>query len=80
MYEPAARRGFTTIGIVSSNAQKEQVSFANDVNIVYVIEDDAWGGYIDGSQTPSPTSSVMVEASDVLIFIGGGDIARHEYD
>ncbi|OUL96714.1 hypothetical protein [Paraburkholderia hospita] len=80
LYALASSRGFQTIGIVSSNAVKEQVKFAKDVKTVFVIEDDRWGGYIEKTHTPSPTSRVMVEASDVLIFIGGGDIARDEYD
>jgi hypothetical protein len=81
VYALAASRGFTTIGIVSANARKEEVAFADDVDIVYVIEDEAWGGYIDEQGTPSPTSRVMVDASDLLVFIGGGnDIARDEYD
>lgn len=80
VYRLAAKRRFQTIGIVSSVAEREQVSFANDVGIVFVIEDETWGGYIDGTRTPSPTSRVMIEASDQLIFIGGGDVARDEYE
>lgn len=80
VYALAASRGFRTIGIVSANAQKEQVAFADGVDIVFVIQDEAWGGYIDEQGTPSPTSRVMVDASDLLVFIGGNDIARDEYD
>jgi hypothetical protein len=80
VYALAAARGFRSIGIVSANALREQVQFADDVKIVFVIADDTWGGFIDKHGTPSPTSRVMVDASDELIFIGGGDIARDEYE
>ena len=80
IYALAASREFRTIGIVSSKVQKEASSFADNVDIVFVIEDDTWGGYIDNNKTLSPTSRVMVHSSDLLVFIGGGDIARDEYD
>ncbi|WP_321960044.1 hypothetical protein [Paraburkholderia sp. J7] len=80
VYALASSRGFESLGIVSTRARKEHVPFADDVDIVYVIEDESWGGYIDKRGTPSPTSRVMVDVSDMLVFIGGGDIARDEYD
>lgn len=79
IYPLAAARGFTTIGIVSSMAEVEKAQLSDDVDIIFVIADNTWGGYIDGTQTLSPTSNVMVEASDELICIGGGPIARDEY-
>ncbi|MEX3846243.1 hypothetical protein [Paraburkholderia sp. BR10882] len=76
---PSLPNAFKTIGIVSSQALREQVPFSDDVDCVFVIEDDQWGGYLDNGTTLSPTSRVMVEASDIFFFIGGGEIARDEY-
>jgi len=73
-------RAFDTMGIVSSTAKKQQVRFDADVDFVFLIEDDRWGGYVDQGGTPSPSSRVMVDASDALIFIGGGEISRDEFD
>jgi hypothetical protein len=80
VYAFASSRGFETLGIVSAIALKERVAFADDVNFVYVIRDVSWGGYRDDHRTLSPTSRVMVDVADTIIFIGGGDIARDEYD
>lgn len=79
VYPLAAERGFETIGIVSAMAEKENAGFSDAVDTIFIVADDAWGGYIDESHTLSPTSRVMVEASDEMICIGGGSIARDEY-
>jgi len=78
VYALASARGFMTIGIVSSIALKEGIPFATDVDVVFVIENDSWGGRVNQGETLSPISRVMVEVSDALVFIGGGDIARDE--
>jgi len=78
VYPIAQRKGFRTIGIVSSRAEKEGVAMSDDVEVVYVVQDDTWGGR-QGTRL-SPTSEVMVEASDEMIAIGGGAIARDELD
>lgn len=80
VYPLAAERGFETIGIVSSMAEKEHASFTDAVDTIFIVEDDAWGGYIDETETLAPTSRVMVEASDEMTFIGGGSIARDEFE
>jgi hypothetical protein len=77
VYAIARRRGFRTIGIVSSLAQKEGVAFATDVDTIYVIADESWGGLMSDGKL-SPVSSAMVGAADEMIAIGGGDIARDE--
>jgi predicted Rossmann-fold nucleotide-binding protein len=79
VYRLAKARGFTTIGIVSSLAQSESPRLAADVDTIYVIDDDSWGGRRrDG--TLSPTSAAMVESADAMIAIGGGDVARDEIE
>lgn len=76
IYPLAARAGFDTIGIVSSLAQQQHVPFSEAVAVVYVVQDDAWGG-AQGDRL-SPTSEAMVAACDEMIAIGGGAIAQAE--
>ena len=77
VYPLAKKRGFTTIGIVSALAEKEGTTFSQDVDTVFVIADDAWGG-LNADGKLSQTSSAMVGAADEMIAIGGGEIARDE--
>jgi hypothetical protein len=44
---------------------------------VFYVEDATWGGLLNGTRL-SPTSEAMVENSDIIIGIGGGEIARDE--
>jgi len=77
VYPVAKKRGFATIGIVSSIAEGEGARFSRSVDTVYVIADDTWGGLrADGSL--SPTSSAIVGSADEMIAIGGGEVARDE--
>jgi tetratricopeptide (TPR) repeat protein len=78
VYPIARRKGFCTIGIVSSLAEAEGVAMSDDVEVVYIIKDDSWGGR-RGTRL-SPTSEAMVEACDEMIGIGGGAIARDELE
>ncbi|HMN47357.1 MAG TPA: hypothetical protein PKE27_22470 [Povalibacter sp.] len=78
VYELAKRLGFTTVGIVSSLAQNENEPLANDVDQVFHVKDDQWGGYLPGTTTLSPTSQAIVSSGDVFIGIGGGNAARDE--
>jgi hypothetical protein len=77
VYPLAKKRGFTTIGIVSAIAEKEGATFSQDVDTVFVIADDSWGG-LNADGKLSQTSSAMVGAADEMIAIGGGEIARDE--
>jgi hypothetical protein len=77
VYRLAKRRGFTTIGIVSAIAEEEGVGFSPDVDTVFVVSDNTWGGAgADGKL--SPTSAAIVGSADEMIAIGGGDIAKDE--
>lgn len=78
VYEKAKARGFKTAGIVSSQARDEKVPLAPCVDYVFYVPDRTWGGYDKEQDKLSPTSDAMVTASDELIAIGGGDIARDE--
>lgn len=78
VYELAKQKGFTTTGIVSTQARDNQVALSPCVDIVFFVKDDTWGGFLPGTGTLSPTSQAMVENSDVMVAIGGGEVARDE--
>lgn len=78
VYELAKRLGFVTTGVVSSVARAYQVETSPHVDHIFYVEDTTWGGFQPGTQILSPTSRAMVENSDVLVAIGGGEIGRDE--
>ena len=78
VYPLARRAGFHTIGIVSSLAQAEGIAMSKDVDVVYLVQDDTWGGR-QGALL-SPTSQATVAACDEMIGVGGGAIARDELE
>ena len=78
VYELAKGRGFTTTGIVSTQAREYGAELSPCVDHVFYVEDASWGGFMKGSDRLSPTSAAMVENSDVLIGIGGGEVGRDE--
>lgn len=78
VYDLAKSRGFKTAGIVSSQAREQNVPLSPCVDYVFYVKDDSWGGQLPGTTTLSPTSEAVVASSDMLVAIGGGDIARDE--
>lgn len=78
VYEAAKRKGFLTTGIVSTQAKASNAILSPCVDIVFYIRDSTWGGFRPGTEDLSPTSEAMVENSDELIAIGGGEVARDE--
>jgi hypothetical protein len=78
VYELAKRDGFVTTGIVSTQAMRYNAPLSPCVDHVFYVQDETWGGFIDDGHRLSPTSSVMVENSDLVIGIGGGEVARDE--
>ena len=78
VYTLAKRLGFETTGIVSSQARANGVVMSPFVDAVFEIEDTSWGGFVKGTTRLSPTSQLMVDVSDRLVAIGGGDVARDE--
>jgi hypothetical protein len=78
VYDLAKRRGFLTSGIVSTQAKENQAALSPQVDIVFYVKDDTWGGFLPGTRRLSPTSRAMVESSDVIVAIGGGEVARDE--
>ncbi len=78
VYALAKCRGFITTGIVSTQAKKYNAELSPCVDYVFFVEDATWGGFLEGNDQLSPTSRAIVENSDVLIGIGGGEVARDE--
>ena len=78
VYEIAKRKGFVTSGIVSTQAQKNNVPLSPYVDHAFYVEDESWGGFLKGTKALSPTSEAMIKNSDVVIGIGGGEVARDE--
>ncbi len=78
VYPLAKRRGFMTTGIVSTQARDEQAELSPDVDHVWFVRDDTWGGLLPGTDRLSPTSAALVENSDVVVGIGGGEVGRDE--
>lgn len=78
VYTLAAERGFTTSGIVSTQAREYDAEISPDVDHVFFIEDSTWGGLIEDTGELSPTSRAMVACGDVFVSIGGGTVSRDE--
>jgi hypothetical protein len=78
VYELAKRKGFVTTGIVSSQARQYNAKLSPYVDYAFYVEDSTWGGLVPGTKELSPTSKAMVENSDVMIGIGGGEVTRDE--
>jgi hypothetical protein len=77
VYALAKAAGFETMGIVSSLAAVKGSKLSPYVGTVYFVPDETWGGYLPNGEL-SPTSAVIVDTSDVIVGIGGGEIARDE--
>jgi hypothetical protein len=78
VYEVARQKGFVTAGIVSTQAKEGKTALSPCVDIVFFVKDATWGGFLDGTQRLSPTSTATVESSDRIVAIGGGEVARDE--
>lgn len=78
VYELAKQKGFTTSGIVSTQAREAKATISPCVDIVFFVKDASWGGFVEGTESLSPTSAAMVEVSDRLVAIGGGEVTRDE--
>jgi len=77
-YPVAKSMGFTTAGIVTTIALNYPEEISHAVDYVCFIEDNQWGGKLPNSSELSATSQAMVDCSDILIGIGGGEICVDE--
>ncbi|MGB5776343.1 MAG: hypothetical protein WBP89_16940 [Sedimenticolaceae bacterium] len=78
VYSLARSKGFVATGIVSTQAKEYDAALAPCIDRVFYVEDATWGGFLEGTDKLSPTSTAMVESSDLLIGIGGGAVGRDE--
>jgi hypothetical protein len=78
VYAIAKRKKFVTAGIVSTQAKENKVKLSPCVDIVFYVKDSTWGGFMPGTEKLSLTSTAMVQSSDVIVAIGGGEVARDE--
>lgn len=80
IYPLAKRMGFVTTGIVSTRARKAEggSALSHHVDFVFLVQDDTWGGYLPGTEQLSPTSAAIVGNSNVVVAIGGDEVARDE--
>ncbi len=78
VYDIANEMGFETTGIVSIQAKKYDAEIYSKIDRVFYIADDSWGGFKENTQELTPTSQAMVDCSDVIVSIGGGEVARDE--
>jgi len=78
IYPLAQSMGFTTAGIISTQALEYLEEISESVDYICFIEDEQWGGKLPNSNELSPTSKAMVECSDILVGIGGGGISLDE--
>lgn len=77
LYGVAKEMGFTTFGIVSSEA-KPYLEWVQNVDHPYLVNDGTWGGYKADGKTLNPTSEAMVAVTDHIVAYGGGEIALAE--
>lgn len=79
VYRLARQKGFETSGIVSSQARASGATLAPCAGTVFFVDDESWGGLLEGSPDLSPTSTAIVSVSDHVIAIGGDEVARDEF-
>lgn len=77
-YPLAKSVGFSTTGIVSSKVLDYPENVSEAAKFICIISDRQWGGRLPDSEELSPTSKAMIDCSDILIGIGGGEICRDE--
>jgi len=78
VYPLAKRRGFVTMGIVSTLARDAGEPLSPFVDHVFFVRDDTWGGRLPDLPQLSPASVTLVALSQTIVGIGGGEIARDE--
>lgn len=78
VYGIANQMGFTTTGIVLSQSRKHDIELSPCVDHMFYVEGTTCGGFLEGSDELSRTSKAMVEASDLIVGIGGGEVGRDE--
>ena len=78
VYPLAKSMGFETAGIVTTGVLRHPERISSAVDHICFVKDNQYGGKLPYSDELSPTSKAMVECSDILVGIGGGDISQVE--
>jgi hypothetical protein len=78
VYRLAKSMQFETAGIVTSRAADKPEGLSAFADHICFIKDVQYGGKLRNSNELSPTSRAMVDCSDILVAIGGGEISREE--
>lgn len=78
LYPLAKRLGYATTGIVSQQAKAYPEQLSPAVNTPVFVEDTTWGGWAQEYETLQPTSEAMVDVSDEIVAIGGGNVGKAE--
>ena len=77
VYKLAKKIGFETTGVVSILAQ-QYGGISKFVDYVFFVRDTGWGGFQKETKKLTNTSQAMVESSDIMIVIGGGQVGADE--
>ncbi len=72
-YQIAKELGFKTIGIVSTQALSYSGNFSPYVDMIYIVNDANWGGYLPGTDKLTEATKAFLGASDVIAAYGGGE-------
>jgi hypothetical protein len=72
-YKVAKELGFTTLGVVSTLALTYSGHFSEDVDNIYIVNDERWGGYVPGTDRLADTTEVYLAVSDQIHAFGGGN-------
>jgi hypothetical protein len=80
IYAIAKELGADTSGIHPSVARRFYTTHRVSPNCdhVFFVQDETWGGLLDGTDTPSPALQLHLDVSDEVVIIGGGKHAADE--
>ena len=59
VYDIAKNKGFTTSGIVSTQARDAKATLSPCVDVIFFVKDPTWGGIVQGTNQLSATSTAM---------------------
>lgn len=73
VYEVAKSLGFETIGVVSTQALTYSGKFSDHVDMIYIVNDDNWGGFVPYTNKLAETTKTFLAVSDTISAYGGGE-------
>lgn len=71
-YKVAKDLGFETIGVVSTQALSYSGKFSDFVDMIYIVNDDLWGGFVPFTNKLAETTKVFLSISETISAYGGG--------